>query len=403
MECKDKKFYLNGQQLFLTYAQCDLTPDEAKDQLSGKVQIVKYIIAQEEHKDGGKHLHCYLKLGKRFQTKDPRELDLKGAETSTNGAQVFHGRYEGCRSYTKVQRYCKKEGNYITNMEFEVCDKPIDVIKMAQGNDIDGALNMANNLLPTQVLFQKANLNKSVQLLAEEANPEEMEDYYEADTFKEIAGIQGWDRSSHALWIYRPSGVGKTEYAKTLFKNPLICNGHMDAMKEFNRLKHDGIIFNDMNYLHWPIEAQIHICDIKSRTQVNVKHGHVNIPAKVPRVFTSNRCIFHGRDPAIKRRVRFIEVKEIMYKNKKPEDKENSLEIPDIICPIPNDPMTQQANYTYFLKRDGDMRDKQEKYSKDLLIQQNKEAKLKNKKAKALPPTIPRGQLTINTMDVDDE
>lgn len=48
-----------------------------------------------------------------------------------------------------------------------------------------------------------------------------------------------WNRNK-TLIFYGPSGFGKTQYVKTLFKNPLLVR-HIDKLKSFCPMTHDGI------------------------------------------------------------------------------------------------------------------------------------------------------------------
>jgi len=97
------------------------------------------------------------------------------------------------------------------------------------------------------------------------------------------------------------SGVGKTQFALAHFKNPLIVS-HIDDLKRFDE-EHDGIVFDDMDFLHWPRTAQIHILDTECDRSINVKYGTVTIPANTKKIFTTNQFSpFMQDDEAIERR-----------------------------------------------------------------------------------------------------
>ena len=113
-----------------------------------------------------------------------------------------------------------------------------------------------------------------------------------------------------SIIVHGTSGTGKTCYAMAHFKNPLVTS-HIDDLKRFNAELHDGIIFDDMSFSHWPREACIHLLDYDFPRSINVKHSVVTIPAKTPKIFTHNyedpMAIFpaeHRADMALKRRVR---------------------------------------------------------------------------------------------------
>ncbi len=109
---------------------------------------------------------------------------------------------------------------------------------------------------------------------------------------------------SHIIWG-RPGG-GKTQFALAHFKHPFFVR-HIDDLKKFDQSFHDGIVFDDMDFLHYPRTAQIHLTDIDQPSSINVKHGTATIPANTKKIFCTNNDqgrIFDPDDGAIKRRIR---------------------------------------------------------------------------------------------------
>lgn len=51
---------------FLTYPKCDVPPQAALEYLKEKHRIAEYVIAQEDHQDGTKHLHAFIKVEKKI-------------------------------------------------------------------------------------------------------------------------------------------------------------------------------------------------------------------------------------------------------------------------------------------------------------------------------------------------
>ena len=86
---KKGKFRLTARHLALTYAQCELDVKEVLESLQVKFGEVmyKYIISQESHKDGGKHIHVYAGLSKRINICRADYLDIEG----------YHGDYKAAR------------------------------------------------------------------------------------------------------------------------------------------------------------------------------------------------------------------------------------------------------------------------------------------------------------------
>lgn len=90
-----------------------------------------------------------------------------------------------------------------------------------------------------------------------------------------------------AIIFLGPSGIGKTQYAISHFDRPLVVS-HIDDLKKLSPL-HDGLLFDDMIFSHWPPNACIHLCDLELSRSINVKYGTITIPKQLPRIFTSNR------------------------------------------------------------------------------------------------------------------
>lgn len=104
------RFRLDGQHLFLTIPQTDTTKETALQRLQEhyKENIIDYIIAQEDHQDGNKHLHIYIKLDKRFTTTK---------NTYFNFIADKQGNYQIAKKPTEVIDYISKGDNYITNID----------------------------------------------------------------------------------------------------------------------------------------------------------------------------------------------------------------------------------------------------------------------------------------------
>ena len=90
------------------------------------------------------------------------------------------------------------------------------------------------------------------------------------------------------------SNMGKTQFAKAHFKNPLVVSTK-DGLKDFKEGWHDGIIFNDyrFNSYHKPSEVWTdneikHITDNEQTRIISCRHKDVKIPKEVPIIFIHN-------------------------------------------------------------------------------------------------------------------
>lgn len=273
----------------------------ALEQTSGKLSVFEYIVAEEEHKDGTPHLHGYFNCDKRFNINNPHRLDLEGPDGTK-----YHGNYQAVKNPARCKAYCKKGGKYITNMKFKLM---AEAIQLAQEGKAKEAFDKIIEARPDMILCNGAKVKANINMLAQDNVETKLFDLSE---FKNLpAKLKLWRRNVHVLWFFGPTGTGKTELAKAHFVNPLLVR-HAGQLK--NLAGHDGLVFDDFNVGHWPREAAIHLTDIENHSGINVKHGHVVIPAGMPRIFTSNTWIWpHDKTGAIKRRVFCVKCPDKMY------------------------------------------------------------------------------------------
>lgn len=89
-----------------------------------------------------------------------------------------------------------------------------------------------------------------------------------------------------AIILSGPSGYGKTQYALSHGEHPLLVS-HIDELKKLTPLT-DLIVFDDMNFKHWPANSCIHLTDLELPRAINVKYGIATIPQHMHRIFTTN-------------------------------------------------------------------------------------------------------------------
>lgn len=81
------------------------------DAISERAGVKDYLIAQEQHKDGGYHIHAYFKFDKKLDRDGHKLFDV------TYYRKDYVPNIQKPKSLHKVFRYIKKTGNYITNIE----------------------------------------------------------------------------------------------------------------------------------------------------------------------------------------------------------------------------------------------------------------------------------------------
>lgn len=94
-------FRLNAKNIFLTYPQCDISPEDAAETLSGLyTPPAACAVCREEHKDGNYHLHALVLIGHRHDHRDVRFWDLGSA----------HPNAQSARNPKDVLNYISKKG-----------------------------------------------------------------------------------------------------------------------------------------------------------------------------------------------------------------------------------------------------------------------------------------------------
>lgn len=102
--------------------------------------------------------------------------------------------------------------------------------------------------------------------------------------------VDQWNKSYRklkTLLLLGNSETGKTALAKSLMQNPLMVSIKED-LKAFDRLVHDGIIFDDFCLEGMKKQDMIHLFDLENARTIDVKFSQARIPCKVERIFTSN-------------------------------------------------------------------------------------------------------------------
>lgn len=127
----------------LTYPQCgDLSKEDVLLHLNLIDDVKEYVICTEKHKDDGDHIHAFVKFERGVKKPNFRCFDIVGRKS---------GHYEPARNRNLCIKYCKKDGDFITNLNEDCILEPqkkrakfvSDVIKtksvkqMIEDGDID--------------------------------------------------------------------------------------------------------------------------------------------------------------------------------------------------------------------------------------------------------------------------
>ncbi|OMJ15150.1 hypothetical protein AYI70_g7460 [Smittium culicis] len=283
----------------------ELNKEEIKSHFISNKWVVKnleqYLIGTVANLDGTKHILCYLNyLSRNNFTKIDR---FKIGE--------FQGEITSITKETSklIISKCLAGNDYVSNMkDFQLSEFMEDAsFRIAKAPDFESAMKIVNS----DKYYKRKHIN----------NPQKLEaaiKYLKTSTgspvdpnykFYDVPKIRDWNRLKQCLWLFGPRDLGKTAYARSLFKNPLVVK----SLDTINLLKYDndGIIFDDMEFSKLSREQTIHLLDIETSSPVysNRSRKEYLIRTGLPRVFTSNVKIFIY-DESIQKRLSIIKLVE---------------------------------------------------------------------------------------------
>jgi len=276
-------FRFNGKRVFLTYPRC-AAPKESLLEYAKTAWGAKWaLVSTEKHADGTLHLHALIQWERRIDTKNQRFFDWG----------EYHPNIQSPKNWAACKTYVRKDGDWVESDDVEE-----NYFEMAKGMNREQWISycIGNKIAHGYCMMIWHEITDANTIREFEA---------EAEWIRGDLAQYKWDDlyQGKALQIKGASGIGKTTWAKVHAPKPSLMVNHIDALKQFRAGYHKSIIFDDMSFLHMPREAQIMLLDADNPRQIHVRYGIVQIPARVPKVFTSNVKIFEEDDLAIARRL----------------------------------------------------------------------------------------------------
>nr|WAE42561.1 MAG: replication associated protein [Cressdnaviricota sp.] len=289
--------------VLLTYSQ---VPDEVTKEavlytIDDRYPIHEYVLGEEQHEDGGRHIHACITFTKKVDSRDVTCFDIN------TGTEQLHPNIQpvkrGKAHLDRARDYCRKED-----------DDPLQNI--TEGASWAEILNKANSaeefmqlikenyprdfcLSHDRLLSMAAKTWKedSVNTINEYSPPPNIPINVEL-TYADIV-------PNKSIIVVGPAGCGKTTWAKTIAPKPALFVRHLDSLSELRR-EHQSIIFDDLDFKHMPPSAQKFLVDMENLSEIHIRYRVAKIPAGTLRIFTANEYPFleggvHGE--AIDRRV----------------------------------------------------------------------------------------------------
>lgn len=239
-------------------------------------------------------MHVAVKFGARVKTR------------SNHGVFDFMGRHPNIQVTRRVQHvleYVAKDGNFTDFGQIPGKQATLDAVyELSRGDDREAFDRVA---LANKLSYQWAqhiwNMGHASDTLT----------IHEPGDGTECLQLLAMPAPDRTTVVIGPSGCGKTSWAKRVCNKPALFCTHIDDLKSFDAGKHKCIIFDDMDFAHWPRTAQIHIVDQDDVRSINVKHGKVTLPRKLQKIFTCNSMPLIN-DPAILRRIKVINIESMV-------------------------------------------------------------------------------------------
>ena len=325
------------KKLLLTYSQCPISIESCFTALKQILKergrkITDYALSTEKHQDGSSHIHAYIELSKRIDTKDMRVFDI-----SWEG-KVYHPNILKSKYKTACVEYILKDITDLNSTEFIVSkelketlvieDDKIKVlsyhetlIALARNNRVEEAMQLLEKQEPGRFVSSHRSLRKSLVDL----QPDKLlsSDFVDCAYRPEVMNVRKQLEEAHTKYI-TPMLVGATQTGKTrlmldFIKNtlklkPLVVN-NIDSIRYFEPSKHNALFLDDCDFASIQSEEMLlKLLDCESATTFNVKHGSVQIPACTARFICSNFLLSYyvgeriASQPRIARRLKVIDI-----------------------------------------------------------------------------------------------
>jgi len=287
--------FYNGKRFFLTYPRCDKLQHELVSFLQSKGDLVYYIVARELHEDGMPHLHACIEFANIFRG-NVRSLDWDG----------HHPNKQDPRNWNACKNYCKKDKDFVEGPEDYHLSKTVKSMDVyaeccahsTQEGWYGFCVQHKISYQYAQWFWSRCHSNDATIRTSDVVG-------------KLVPALDQlkWRDNWKTVVLIGPSGCGKTTWAKREIPKPSLFVSHIDQLKLFDKDVHKSVIFDDVDFKHYPRTSQIHLVDYDNPRAIHVRYGTAFIPASVPKVFTANVDPIELSDEAVRRRCYVIRVR----------------------------------------------------------------------------------------------
>jgi len=290
-------FRFAAKQVFLTYSQiCDhFTKESVYYTIAERFSLDRYTLGEENHVDGGRHIHACFVFSVKLQSRDARYFDINCGVCENDHHPNIERIQRGKANLLRVEEYCRKEDpNPVTNVEpiktwgeiiseSSTQEEYLSLIKKHYPRDF--CLSLERLKVTANHLFPDSGINTINTFMwpREEEFPE---------SWATISDhTQTWDPTAKSLVLVGPPGCGKTSWAKQHCPKPALFVRHLDSLIHLTK-EHKCIIFDDLEFHHLPVATQKFLTDCTDLGEIHIRYRIGKIPPRMPRIFTANEYPF---------------------------------------------------------------------------------------------------------------
>lgn len=251
-----------------------------------------YVVCRELHEDGMPHLHACVEYREHYRG-NVTSFDWEGR----------HPNKQDPRKWIACCTYVKKGGDYLEGPADAKGKKMVANIDcLAECASHDTMESWYSWCVSRKISYQYAEffwrrVHQNYETIVDNEHPGKISEALEA---------LEWNESWKTLVLIGKSGIGKTTWAKMRIPKPCLFVSHIDALRKFEIGYHKSILFDDVDFKHYPRTSQIHIVDFENPRHIHVRHTIASIPAGIVKVFTANCDPLDLTDEAVRRRCHVI-------------------------------------------------------------------------------------------------
>ncbi|AUM61789.1 Rep [uncultured virus] len=278
-------FRISNVAVLLTYSQIgETTKEDILYTLEERLPKFQYCIGEEQHQDGGRHIHCVLRFERKFDSKDSTIFDVSTFDT-------WH--------HPNIKKIQRGQANLQRSIDYVSKEDPTPLSSFP--NTLTWSEITQNSATPDEFLENiKKNYPKdyctnlqryeyAASKLFPQTSPNDIPVGYQNDYEYPTLNIQT-DFSKSTVIIGTP-GCGKTSWAKDNAPKPALFIRHLDSLALI-RPEHRSIIFDDLDFRHLPVSTQKYLVDYENLSEIHVRYKVAKIKPGIPRIFTANEYPF---------------------------------------------------------------------------------------------------------------